>query len=137
MAAPGRGARGCQALVRQDSRSDPSGQGLTVLGARRAWLADRTHRHPHGVPINPPGRESELAAELGAQPPEALTAGGVAVERCGEIVDRPAPSAATEAVPAALGRLVDVQACMPVLVERARHLAMTRNLDTKQPPDVN
>ena len=42
-----------------------------------------------------------------------------------------------EAVPAALGGLVDMQACMPVLMERAGHLAVSGDLDAEQSPHVD
>ena len=64
MAAPGRGARGGQVLVRQDSRSDPSGQHLTAAQARRAWLADRTEQHPHATAIRAYVSAAGLAARL-------------------------------------------------------------------------
>src|SRR3954453_15839547 len=105
----------------------------SLAGCQCARRRSRATRSGHSS-----GRlESEQAAQLSTQPQEVLAAGGVAVERCGEVVDRAAPPAATEAVPAAVCCLVDVQACMAVVVERARHLAMARDLDTEQPADVD
>src|SRR3954462_15160890 len=112
-------APGGSTLVERATRGSSSPAGWQW--ARRRSLASRPGQSSRRL-------ESEQAAQLSTQPQEVLAAGGVAVKRCGEVVDRGAPPAATEAVPAAVGCLVDVQACMPVLVERARHLAMTRNL---------
>jgi predicted nucleic acid-binding protein len=60
-----------------------------------------------------------------------LTAAGLDVFTTGDLLD------ALRDVPAALRGLVDMQACMPVLVERARHLAMARHLDAEQPSHVD
>src|SRR5688572_15642350 len=75
--------------------------------------------------------------ELCAEPEEVVAASFEAVQRCGEVVDRAAPPAAAEAVPAARGGLVYMQACVPVLVERARHLPMARDLDAEQPTHID
>src|SRR3954452_16306281 len=83
------------------------------------------------------GLEPEQAAQLGAQAYEVLAARLVAVQRCGEVVDRATAPAAPEAVPAALRRLVDMQAGLPIIMKRARHLAMTRDLDAEQPPHID
>lgn len=83
------------------------------------------------------GFESEEATEVGAKAPEVLAAGVVAVQRCGEVEDRPATPAAAVAVPAASGGLVDMQTCMPVWMERATDFAMAWHFDAEQSPHVD
>src|SRR5205823_1495650 len=64
----------------------------------------------------------EQPAELRLEPEESVAACVVAVERSGEVVDRAAAATTPEAVPAALGRVIDMEARLGIGVERARHL---------------
>src|SRR5439155_22958842 len=107
-------ARSRAGLARRQCRSSPRRtphETLTSTGASR-----EEHRHQPRSHLDEPLASQQHLRRLAGE-----------VKRCGEVVDRAAAPTGAEAVPAALRGLVDMQACMPVLVERARHLAMARH----------